>query len=71
MVPSLLHKSRNAIANTTALLGVCPSGGKLEGNIKEELGMNLLVGACVYLLLGFEQRWKVRIVQTTAFNNPG
>lgn len=57
------------MAETTALLGLCSSGGKLE-SIKEELGMNLLAGGHVYLSLGFEQEWKVVRVQTTSLSNP-
>lgn len=33
--------------------------------------MNLWAAECEYLPLGVEQEWKVRIVKTTAFGNPG
>lgn len=46
------------MANATALLGFSSSGGKLEGSIKEKLGMNLLAAEHMYLPLGFEQEWK-------------
>lgn len=43
------------MANAAALVGFCSSGGKLEGSIKQELGMNSLAAEHVYLSLVFEQ----------------
>lgn len=46
------------MANANALLGCRSSGGKSEGSVEEELGMNSLAAEHVCLALGFEQEGK-------------